>query len=307
VLLSDPQSHIVLFNDVRYQRCNIGPAQRLFRYDHSVDGRLVGTMSGVIDGDMLDCGHSAPFGGIDWARRREPVGSVVSLLHAALSCARDEGIRDVRIRARPAYFGANEVAAEFAVRGLGATVEACEISLGIEVARYSSPEGYRAALKCFARNRLHHGLGGELAFGRAETAAAWAACYDLLAATKHRRGARFKFSLDYLMRLRELFGERIAMHRALRGGDLAAAALVYRVARDWDYLAAWGDDLRHRDSKVMNAMSFHLVCEAFARRIAVIDLGISSVDGVADDGLIQFKRSVGAVTGLRTDYLLSLK
>src|SRR6266851_9646159 len=128
--MADTLSHILLFNDKRYQRCNLGVGQRLFRYDHLAGDRLVGTLSGVVEDGVLDCGHSAPFGGIDWVRRREPVGSVVDLLRGAAAQARITGIRELRLRGRPAYFGANETASEFALLSLGAAVEACEISLG---------------------------------------------------------------------------------------------------------------------------------------------------------------------------------
>ena len=303
---SDSQSHIVLFNDERYQSWNLSPGQRLFRYDHYAGRRLVGTLSGVDDDGILDCGHSAPFGGIDWVRRREPVGSVVDLLRGAAAHARITGIRELRLRGRPAYFGANETASEFALLSLGAAVEACEISLGIEVWRYPSPEAYIAALGCSARNTLQHGRRAGMAFEPAETLADWAACYELLAETKRRRGVQLKFSLDYLLGLREAFGTRIAMHRLRRNGELAGAALVYRVSRDWDCVVAWGDNLSDRADKVMNAMVYELVRRAIAQGVAIIDLGIASVDGVPDDGLIQFKRSVGGITGLRSNFRLSV-
>jgi len=38
----------------------------------------------------------------------------------------------------------------------------------------------------------------------------------------------------------------------------------------------------------------------------VLDIGISSVNGVPDDGLIHFKRSIDGVTGLRTNFRLPL-
>ena len=94
------------------------------------------------------------------------------------------------------------------------------------------------------------------------------------------------------------------MHRLLQGGDLAAAALVYRVAPDWDYVVAWGDDIAHRRMRVMNVIAYHLVAAAIPRGIRVIDLGISSVDGVPDGGLIQFKRNLGASVGLRINFRL---
>src|SRR4029077_14508161 len=95
--MTEAAAHIVLFNDERYQQLNRRPGQRLFRCDHVVAGRLVGTLSGVVEDGLLDCGHSAPFGGIDFVRRRETVGDIADLLRAAISRARDEGIGEIRI------------------------------------------------------------------------------------------------------------------------------------------------------------------------------------------------------------------
>jgi hypothetical protein len=301
------QPHIVLFNDERYHRCNLRSNQRLFRYDHYAGGRLVGTLSGVVEEGLLDCGQGAPFGGVDFVRRREAAGAILDLLRAVVSRAPAEAIHEIRIRARPGYFGANETAVQFALLNLGASVESCELSLGIETRRYRMPDEYMAALNDSSRNMVRQGLRAGMAFGAAETEADWAACFDLLAETKRRLGVQLKISFDYLMRLRGVFGDRIAMRRLTHEGELAGAALVYRVADDWDYIAAWGDDLRHRTSRVMNLMAYHLVCTAIAERVSVLDIGISSVDGVPDDGLVQFKRSIGATTGLRLDFRLMLK
>lgn len=57
----------------------------------------------------------------------------------------------------------------------------------------------------------------------------------------------------------------------------------------------------------MNVMTYHLVREALRQRVAILDLGISSVDGVPNDGPIQFKHSVGAATGLRLSMRLPLR
>jgi len=302
--MTDTRSQIILFNDEQYQRCNLGPGQRLFRYDHTVSGRLVGTLSGVVEDRLLDCGHSAPFGGIDFVRPQESAGTVIDLLRAAGSQAWTEGIREIRIRARPGYFGANETASEFALVNLGASIESCELSLGLETRRYRIPEDYLATLSDSARNKVRQGVRAGMTFGPAEGATEWAACFDLLAETKRRRGVTLKISLDYVMRLHDIFGSRIVMHRLVKGTELAGAALVYRVAQGWDYVAAWGDELRHRGDRVMNLMVYQLVRLAIAQRVAVIDIGISSVDGVPDEGLIRFKRSVGAATGLRLNFRL---
>ena len=185
-------------------------------------------------------------------------------------------------------------------------MSSCELALGLEPWRFGTPEEYLATLRPAERSAVRHGLRTGMVFGPAETAGDWAACYELLAETKRRRGAQPSISLDYLMMLSEIFGKRIAMHRLIRGGELAGAALVYRVKRDWDYVAAWGDDLRHRHDRVMNVMAYQLVRAAIGQRVSVIDIGTSSVSGVPDDGLVQFKRNIGGATGLRLNFRLSL-
>jgi hypothetical protein len=297
-------SHIALFNDERYHHLNAREGQRLFRYDHCVGGEVVGTLAGVACDEVLECGYSAPFGGIDFTRRGVVVGTIIDLLRAAGRSAAAEGVRAILIRARPGYYGENETALVFALLNLGATVQSCELSLGLETWRWRAAQKYEASLKTSARRTLRRGLVAGLSFGAAEGAGEWAACYELLAETRRRRGARLRISFDYVTRLREVFAERIAMYRLAKADDIAGAALVYRVMTHCNYVVAWGDDLRHRPGGVMNAMAYHLVRNAIADGVELVDLGISSVGGAPDDGLIQFKRSVGAVVGLRLDLRL---
>ena len=300
-----PSPHVTLFNDERYHLLNLRSGQRLFRYDHRADGRLVGALSGVVDGGVLDCGHSAPFGGVDFVRRLEPVTTVIGLLRAAAARAQSEGIDVIRLRARPGYFGPNETATEFALVNLGAPIESCELSLGIDTKQFSSLEDYMAAITDAARNAVRRGARSALTFEPAQTATEWAACFDVIADTKRRRGAAMKYSLDYLTRLRSVFGPRIAMHRLVKNHEVAAAALVYRIAPKWDFVAAWGDRLDYRRDRVMNLMTYYLVGVATTQRVAVLDLGEASVDGVPDVGLERFKRSLGAAIGLRLNFRFS--
>lgn len=298
------RSAALLFNDERYHRCNMRPPQWFFRYDHLEHTRVVGTIGGVVHDGVLDCGYSAPFGGIDFTRPVERVGAIAELLHSARRIARAEGIDGIRIRCRPAYFGVNEQAVEFALFNAGAEVESWELTLGIETWRFSNPDAYVAGLDGAARNKLRQALRAGMELARATTEDHWARCYDLLVEARHRRGATLKISLEYVKRLRELFGDRIAMYQVVQGDDLAGAALVYRISPDWDYVVAWGDDLHYRSSRVVNLLAYGLVCAALTARVSILDLGISSVDGIPDDGLIEFKRSIGATTGQRINLLL---
>jgi hypothetical protein len=99
-----------------------------------------------------------------------------------------------------------------------------------------------------------------------------------------------------------LFESRILVYTLRQDDHLAAAALVYRVREDQNYLVSWGDDLAYRKNRVMNLMAYHLVSTAIDQGVGLLDLGISSVNGVPDDNLIYFKRGIGGTSGLRLDF-----
>jgi Acetyltransferase (GNAT) domain len=296
--------HVSLFNDERFLRCNLKPGDRLFRYDHTVEGRLIGSLTGVIVDEVLECGHSAPFGGLDLVRQQEDVGNVVGLISGAREAAQRMGAREILIRARPDYFGDNEAPAAFALLNLGARVESCELTLGIRTKWLRSADEYLAALGEAPLRLVRQGIRAGLVFEAVASPDDWAHCYDLLSEVKQRRGVTLKVSLDYVLGLRAIFGDRIAMYRVLSSGKTAAAALVYRVSPDWDYLVAWGDRLEYRHQRPMNFMAYSLSAVAISEGLAGLELGISSVEGRADAGLVKFKRRVGGVTGLRTNYRL---
>lgn len=299
-------SHIILFNDERYLQYNLQTGQRLFRYDHALEGRLVGTLGGVVDHDELICGYSAPYGGLDFIRRREAVGSIVEMIQAASLSAASVGIRTIRIRHRPGYYGENETALEFALLNLGASVETCELSLGIDISRYRTSGEYIDGLKLTAARNLRQGMAHGMHFASVESASDWEAVFALLVEARRRRRAEMKISLEYVMGLRAVFGARIAAYALKRDGRLAAAALVYRVSENQEYLVSWGDDIRDRKDRAMNVMAYHLVSTAILNNIALFDLGISSVNGSPDDGLINFKRNIGGTPGLRIDFRLEV-
>ena len=79
------------------------------RLDHVVDGRLVGSLAGVGEGDELVSGYSAPFGGPDFVRGSETVDVGG---RRTPGCAVDEaaalGFSTVRIKARPAFYCRSE-------------------------------------------------------------------------------------------------------------------------------------------------------------------------------------------------------
>lgn len=297
--------HLTAFNTEAFNALNLAPGQRLRRLDHTADGRLVGSLVGVVEGDEFRSGHSAPFGGPDFVRDAETARLVGEALAAAVARLEGEGIRSIRIKARPAFYSGSEAGVQFALLNLGFAVERCELNLHIDLDGIASADDYVARLRSPARRALRHADAEPFAFSQARTEGDWARAYAILAENRRAKGRRLALSLDYVRRVRDALPGRVRAFLLSHGGGPCAAALLYRVAPGRELVVYWGDAGHALARSPMNLLAFRLVETALAEGARTLDLGISSVDGVPDQGLIQFKRSVLARESLRLDLVRS--
>jgi hypothetical protein len=291
--------HLLLFNRDAFHALNLRPAQRVVRVDHHDGGRLVGSLVGVRDGDVVTCGHSAPFGGPDLVRDAETAPNVVALLEAAVAELEADGVREIRVRARPAFYSGSETTVQFALLNAGFRVEACELGLHIDLEPLGGIDDYVAGLRSPARRALRHGLAEPFALREAAAGDPWDAGYDLLAANRAAKGRRLALDAAYVRAARDAFPGRIRMALLEHAGAPCAAALTYRVLPGRELVVYWGDVGHALPRSPMNVLAHALVARSLGEGVRSLDIGPSSVDGVPDGGLIQFKRSIGAREDLR--------
>jgi hypothetical protein len=293
--------HLALFSTEAFHALNLRPGQTLRRLDHVADGRLVGSLVGVVEGDRFHSGHSAPFGGPDFVRDAETAANVTATLASAVARLDDEGVRTIRVTARPAHHSGSETAVQFALLNLGFAVAGCELSFHIDLAPFAGADDYVAALRSPARRAVRHALGEPYALEAAADDAAWATGHALLAANRAAKGRTLALPLGYVLRARDALPGRIRMFTLTHAGAPCAAALVYRVAPRRELVVYWGDAGHDLPRSPMNALAHLLVAQVLGEGALVLDLGPSSIAGVPDQGLIQFKRSVLARESLRLD------
>ena len=285
---------------------NLSPGLRTARYDAFDDGRLLGSLCGVIDGSELISGYSAPFGGPDLVRQSETATGVLALLKEAVEQARAEGLTTVRVKAKPDFYSGSEVEVQFAMLNLGFTVEASELNFHFDLTGLAAVDDYVARLKPQARRALKHAADEPFTFTEAATDDEWAVAYGILDRNRRAKGRQLRLSRDYVIAARDTFPGQIRMHVLAHDGRPVAAALVYRVLPRHDLVVYWGDADHELPRSPMNVLVRELVGHEIAAGVATLDVGISSVAGVPDQGLIQFKESVGARSSLRLDLVAHL-
>jgi hypothetical protein len=300
------EQHLCLFNTEAYHRLYLHLQQQYVRIDYHDEGRLVGSCAGVLDKGVFACGHRAPFGGIDISGDYQSPTKVVNLVRHLLKEARARGAHKIRVLCRAHYLGPSEPTIHFSLLSQGFQVESSELSQGIDLSAVPTTESYLERLRSPGRRALKHSISLGLQGVIAEKEAEWAEGFHVLEKNRALRGVTLKYSLAYLHRLRGLFPDQVRMLLLRHDNSPVAAALVYRVLARVHYVAAWGDTEHKLPCSPMNHMAHQVVSEALKDGAHVVDLGLSSVGGVANEGLVQFKRNVGASTGLRLDLVRNL-
>lgn len=293
--------HLLLFNAAAFHALHLREGQRAVRIDHEDGDRLVGSLSGVIDGDVFTSGHSASFGGPDFPRDAETATNVRAALEHGVAALQAEGVRTIRVRARPGFYSGSETAVQFSLLNMGFRVESCELSFHIDLAGLGGLDDYVAGLRSPARRALRHAAAEPFALVAAEDEGAWERGYAVLAANRGAKGRALALDLDYVLRARDAFPARVRMALLEHAGRPCAAALTYRLAPGRELVVYWGDAGHDLPRSPMNALALRMVERSLAEGALSLDLGTSSVAGVPDQGLVQFKRSVGARESLRLD------
>jgi hypothetical protein len=300
------EPHLCLFNTEAYHRLYLQPPQSYVRIDHHDAGRLVGTCAGLLEDGVFDCGHRAPFGGVDISGDYQSPAKLSDLIAHVMAEVRAKGARKMRIRCRPHYAHPVESTVQFALLAQGFQVERAQLSQGIELSAVHTVEEYGEHLRSAGRRALRHSMSLGLQAALADSDEAWAEGYRVLGENREQQGLTLKYSLAYLHRLRVPFPGQIRMLLLRHGTSVVAAALVYRVLPGVHYVAAWGDAGHQLPYSPMNFMAQQAVGAALKDGAHVVDLGISSVDAKVNDGLVQFKRNIGASTALRFDLVRDL-
>ena len=300
------ESHLCLFNAEAYHGLYLQLPQSYVRIDYHDEGRLVGTCAGVLEGAVFDCGHRAPFGGIDISGDYQSPVKLSGLIAHVMAEAYVRGARKARIRCRPHYAHPVESTIQFALLAQGFQVERAELSQGIELSAMRTLEEYGEQLRSPGRRALRHSMRLGLQDAFAESDAEWEEGFHVLEENRAQQGLTLKYSLAYLHRLRVLFPGQVRMLLLRQENRAVASALVYRVLPGLHYVAAWGDAGHQLPYSPMNFMAQQVVGEALKDGAHVVDLGISSVNAKVNDGLVQFKRNIGASTALRLDLVRDL-
>jgi hypothetical protein len=128
--------------------------------------------------------------------------------------------------------------------------------------------------------------------------------HQLVANNRARQGISISMSLKQLQQMAELFPERMhlfATYREASRKEMVAAAVCLTIAPNVLYVLYWGDadGMRNYSPVAMLAACIYTFCAEQGYKL--LDVGISTVYGEPNHGLINFKRNLGFTESLKIE------
>lgn len=123
--------------------------------------------------------------------------------------------------------------------------------------------------------------------------------YKVLETNRSQKGRVLSMSLVELEAMVKQFPQKVMLFGSVYKERLVAAAFCIRISEDVLYVFYWGDlaEFNKFSPIVSLAEAIYEYCQMIG--IKILDLGTSTIDGVPNFGLFEFKRSLGCVESLK--------
>jgi Acetyltransferase (GNAT) domain len=126
--------------------------------------------------------------------------------------------------------------------------------------------------------------------------------YDVLSENRRARGVELSMPRDLFIKSLKTLPQDFSLHTAEINDDIAAASLTLKLSSNVMYVLFWGDSLKYRTFSPVASLATVLMKYCESMGCSILDLGTSSVDGIVDDGLLRFKRNLGAIESPRYSF-----
>lgn len=171
----------------------------------------------------------------------------------------------------------------------GVEVIAVEANFHYPLAQF---ESFKDHLSRSARYNHNYAMRQPFAFFHTDDAPR---AYDIIQRNRRAMGYPLAMSLDDVLQTIKIIPADFFILQ--HDGSDAAAAMVFHVAPHIVQLIYWGDLPEVRQSKAMNHLAYRVI-EWYAINcvdIDILDVGPASTMGVRNEGLCEFKRSIGCI------------
>lgn len=277
------------FNSVAFSEHNRAKCDALFYFIwENESGTCLGLIAGQRGSQLFSpfsapCGGFSPVGSLHESQFGEAVDLLVKWLRASH--------KTLVLFPPPHYYAPQFLESSFQIlKQRGFRVEVEELNQQMPLTNY---DAYWKSLWRIGRKNLKTAEAENLSFAEFPLTS-FARVYEVIRENRVSRQKPLRMTLEELESTSHVID--IKLFIVTKESADVAAAIVFHVAPGIAQVVYWGDRPGYSACRSMNFLAAKLVEYYLELKFQWIDIGISSVDGVRDEGLCNFKESVGCTS-----------
>jgi len=237
---------------------------------------------------------SATFGGFENATDDIKLYQIDAAIQSLFDWASAKNYIGIRIIPPPSFY--NE---DFSAKVMnclyrsGFETKNMELNYHFQTANLT--EDYEQLIWYNARKNLKKANSFGLTFEKLDVSEGKSA-YEVIAQNRSERGFPLRMTWEQLVNTNQVIPMDFFL--AKKDSNSIGAAIVYHLTPSVVRVIYWGDLPQYSEYKTMNFLSFSLFKHYKEQGIKILDIGHSTVDSVPNNGLCEFKESIGCSISL---------
>ena len=262
-----------------------------FRYDSGSKSLLRGFL-GNKDATLFSP-FSAPFGGFWPLTNDVSLSDYTSLAQDLREFLGENDLAGCHLTLPPACYGNEAVSRQMhGFLGAGFSVDYVDVNHSLDLTK----EDFSSGLRRGGRRSLRNAESQNLVFVEAGTEPERRRAYNVIQTNRRQKDNPMHLSYDDLLEVRDI--AEVTFFLITKDDEDVAGAVVYAISPGIMQVVYWGHDVNFNELNPIHFLASNLF-RIYQGTASVLDIGPSSSHGVADDGLCQFKESIGCSTTLK--------
>ena len=263
------------------------------------EGTPVGQVFFQINEGVAISGYQSTFGSFDLEKKLSSE-ELSFFLAALIEKLAFEGVVKLKIKNYPSYFKYSSLV-EKGLKACGFENVLTEINqhVNIESAHFEDVANRSEVLRSNKCNQLGYQF-------KIATNEELPQIYDLVSSTLERNGNRPSMSYDGLKSVLDACTNNYILFSLWDGDKVIAATVSVKINDNIMYNFYHADHLEYRNVSSLTYLLKNIYQYCYENKFEVLDLGISSVNGIINHGLFNFKKARGAVSSQKNYYNLTI-
>lgn len=257
---------------------------------------LIGLVAGIND-ESLASPFSAPFGGFHFLSENIYISEIEKFLKSIQEYIVAEQLKGISIILPPDIYHAsfNSKMTNSLLR-IGFCNKIPELTNWVDLNNFNGILSHKSSME-FYRQAARKGLNFTIVNDIAEKTEV----FDLIYKNRINFGRLMPMSLKKIEETEKLWP--VDFYKVTpQDGIPVASAIFYRCHPTICYAAYWGDNVALRSLRGMDYMVYNLYDHYKSMGYRYIDLGISSRNGLPNEGLLRFKECHNSISSLRFEF-----